>query len=221
MTLPSSGPMSAAMINTELGRSATAPFSMNGAAERALAERPSGSIAMSDFYGKSDALLKTTITIGRNVSSFTTNLPLGEGDWATTTNSTEGFGFLGSNLSFGSVGNRNIANTLIRAILVTYRWSSGHSTYPRSPNYGMVQFTTPNNPSPLWGRVIIGNTTTTRTGNGVYRTIWATGFTGTSSIRSEGMSWNFFANTTNNRSLGRFDILGGRRSGTHQLIFEE
>lgn len=47
MTLHSSGLMSASMINTELGRSATAQFNIGGSAERA-----SSSIAFSHFYGK-------------------------------------------------------------------------------------------------------------------------------------------------------------------------
>lgn len=52
MTLPSSGVITAAMINTELGRSSSATFDINGASERALAEKPSGQISFSDFYGK-------------------------------------------------------------------------------------------------------------------------------------------------------------------------
>jgi len=54
MTLPSSGPMSASMINVELGRASNAPFNINGSAERALAGKPSGAISFSDFYGKSN-----------------------------------------------------------------------------------------------------------------------------------------------------------------------
>lgn len=53
MTLQASGPISAADINVELGRASTAPFDINGAAERALAGVPSGAISFSDFYGKS------------------------------------------------------------------------------------------------------------------------------------------------------------------------
>lgn len=53
MALPSSGPISAGMINMELGRSGIAPFNINGAAERALAGRPTGSISLSHFLGKS------------------------------------------------------------------------------------------------------------------------------------------------------------------------
>lgn len=45
--------MSASMINVELGRAASAPFDINGSAERALAGVPSGTIRFSDFYGKS------------------------------------------------------------------------------------------------------------------------------------------------------------------------
>ena len=54
MTLPSSGTMTANMINVELGRSGTAVFDINGTPERTLAEKPSGIIKFSDFYGKSN-----------------------------------------------------------------------------------------------------------------------------------------------------------------------
>ena len=56
MTLPSSGEMRADMINSELGRSGSAYFELNGSSERQLAQRPgSGNyIAFSDFYGKSN-----------------------------------------------------------------------------------------------------------------------------------------------------------------------
>ena len=54
MTLPSSGPISASDINVELGRASNAYFDINGAAERALAGVPSGTISFSDFYGKSN-----------------------------------------------------------------------------------------------------------------------------------------------------------------------
>lgn len=53
MTLPSSGPMSASMINTELGRPTGSFFNINGPSERALAGVPAGAISMSNFYGKS------------------------------------------------------------------------------------------------------------------------------------------------------------------------
>ena len=56
MVLPTSGSISAALINAELGRAATAPFSLNGAEERALAGVSSGPITFADFYGKSRAI---------------------------------------------------------------------------------------------------------------------------------------------------------------------
>lgn len=40
-------------INVELGRAANAPFNFNGSEERALAEKPTGAIWLSDFIGKS------------------------------------------------------------------------------------------------------------------------------------------------------------------------
>lgn len=53
MTLPTSGPISASMINAELGRDSNARFHINGADERALAEVPTGLVTFADFYGKS------------------------------------------------------------------------------------------------------------------------------------------------------------------------
>ena len=55
MTLPASGPITAGMINAELGRTTGTYFSINGAEERALAQVPSGTIAFSNFCGKSNA----------------------------------------------------------------------------------------------------------------------------------------------------------------------
>ena len=56
MTLPSTGVITAAMINVELGRASTAAFNINGAEERALAGKPSGAISFADFRGKSNTL---------------------------------------------------------------------------------------------------------------------------------------------------------------------
>ena len=41
------------MINTELGRAANTPISLNDPAVRQLAGKPSGTISMRDFHGKS------------------------------------------------------------------------------------------------------------------------------------------------------------------------
>jgi hypothetical protein len=60
MTLNSSGPLSIGgstagqSINLELCKSATAQTALNDADARALAEKPSGIIALNDFYGKSN-----------------------------------------------------------------------------------------------------------------------------------------------------------------------
>lgn len=59
MALPSSGIITAAMINKELGRAENAAFSLNDAAVRALAAKPSGVISFSDFYGKSSEIVVT------------------------------------------------------------------------------------------------------------------------------------------------------------------
>jgi len=62
VTLPLSGPMSASMINVELGRAGNAPFDINGAQERALAAVPAGKISFSDFYGKSSSFSPLNIS---------------------------------------------------------------------------------------------------------------------------------------------------------------
>lgn len=53
MTLQSSFPLKASDINIELGRAGGAPFDIQGAQERALAQVPSGPISFSNFLGKS------------------------------------------------------------------------------------------------------------------------------------------------------------------------
>lgn len=59
MALPTSGVITAAMINKELGRAENATFSLNDAAVRALASKPSGAISFADFYGKSSEIVVT------------------------------------------------------------------------------------------------------------------------------------------------------------------
>lgn len=59
MTLPSSGLITAAMINTELNRAASAPFSLNDAAVRALAQKLTGAISFADLHGKSNEVVVT------------------------------------------------------------------------------------------------------------------------------------------------------------------
>ena len=55
MTLQSSGAISIANINTELGVASTTTRSLNDSAARTLAGVASGTIRMSNFYGKSNA----------------------------------------------------------------------------------------------------------------------------------------------------------------------
>lgn len=55
MALQTTGPISANDINVELGRAGTAPFSLGGTEERALAGVASGLITFNDFYGASSA----------------------------------------------------------------------------------------------------------------------------------------------------------------------
>lgn len=61
MALPSSGQLCASDINVELGKSAGTQGCLNDADWRALANKASGQICMSDFHGKS-AVSQTRIT---------------------------------------------------------------------------------------------------------------------------------------------------------------
>lgn len=60
MTLPASGPISLYDVNIELGLAGGAPISLNDTAVRTLFGKPSGTISMSDGYGKSNALYAFT-----------------------------------------------------------------------------------------------------------------------------------------------------------------
>lgn len=54
MTLQTSGTITAAQINVELDKTPTAYFALGGVEERELAQVPTGTISMDDFYGKSN-----------------------------------------------------------------------------------------------------------------------------------------------------------------------
>lgn len=69
MALPTSGTITAAMINVELGRASTAFFNLNGSAERSLAGMPSGAIDFADFYGKS-SYTAISVSVAPSYQSF-------------------------------------------------------------------------------------------------------------------------------------------------------
>lgn len=70
MALPSSGAISLSLVNTELGKSASAAISMNDAAVRSLAGKSSGAISMSDLRGKSNIQPPTITFVSTTGSVF-------------------------------------------------------------------------------------------------------------------------------------------------------
>ncbi len=84
MALPSSGVMTAQMINVELKRAGTAPFNIGGAEERKLAGKPSGAIQFSDFYGKSSEVTVVAPVAGPQQASAIINAAQ-PGLWASDT----------------------------------------------------------------------------------------------------------------------------------------
>ena len=63
-TISIGGSTSSRSINLELNRSATASSNLNESALRSLANRSSGSISLSHFHGKSNALETQTVNVG-------------------------------------------------------------------------------------------------------------------------------------------------------------
>lgn len=108
MTLPTSGNITAAMINTELGRLSNAPFDINGTEERELAGKPSGAIAFSDFYGKTAQVLWS----GR----------VGRDSWAGIYR--YGWDFDGANIGVDNTGTFKLKGVLvsISALHARYGW---------------------------------------------------------------------------------------------------
>lgn len=119
MALPTTGPITAALINAELGKAANAPFSLGAADARALAGKPSGQIAYSDFRGKSKS---AKLTIGKYIS------PVLQGNYshyygyATTTNAYP----TTTPLRFGSLSNAESKYGIVTDVLMNeshdYGW---------------------------------------------------------------------------------------------------
>ena len=121
MTLQSSGAISIANINTELGVASTTTRSLNDSAARTLAGVASGAISMSNFYGKSNAPAVTFTPNGGASSGTPVDLSsVSDTSAATVTIScsasaswtwTRGTYLGGSTVTVGGVGQSTISGT--------------------------------------------------------------------------------------------------------------
>jgi len=85
MALPSSGIITAAMINAELGRASNAALSLNDAAVRALAGKPSGLISFADLRGKSSEIV-VVVTADHVAGHNGVHTFFNTADWTSSTN---------------------------------------------------------------------------------------------------------------------------------------
>lgn len=165
MTLPASGTIGVSDVNVELGKASNANTSLNDADARLLAEVHTGTIKLSDFYGKS--LFSGTwsgntygYTIGMEVSGnlvrsrapnsgnvgawVTTNANgtfTGGPSWALTNgiwySYLSGFEVSGSSLRlyFKSFQFDTLRYGAWLAFTIANKWADGNSTYTSSNNY--------------------------------------------------------------------------------------
>lgn len=68
MTLPLTGSISMSQVNVELRRPATQTLSMNDAAVRKLAGKPTGTISMSELRGKTYTVSVNTQLVNRDIT---------------------------------------------------------------------------------------------------------------------------------------------------------
>ena len=125
MTLQSTGVITAEDINIELGRPATAPFSLTGTEERELVGIPTGLISFNDFYGKSLGL--STLLGVRSISGVT-----------------GGFGYISSNAAFGPVGTMSTdAYKGVKILAVYSSPDNGNSSVVREFVGNLVNYVKP------------------------------------------------------------------------------
>lgn len=123
MTLPASGPMGASAINVELGRASTAPFDINGTAERTLAGKPTGVINFSDFYGKSNVSFSASVSPTSLTRLGTTNTLTTASATATPSGGTGPFTYAWTATAYGTsdgtltVNSPTAASTTFSSIL--------------------------------------------------------------------------------------------------------
>ena len=117
-TISIGGSTSGRSINLELNRSATASSNLNESALRSLAQRSSGSISLSHFHGKSNALDTQTVTVG--YSAGNTYFP-----------NTYGYNSL---FSYGSVSDGTL-NPLNNGTIRTLEWSDFNNLIISVDNY--------------------------------------------------------------------------------------
>lgn len=127
MTLPASGAISMAQVNTELGRASTANDSLNDSWVRALAQVASGAISMNSLHGKTGRF-DGTIALNSSGSSPSLSIPFFDQTLTLMVGGSSSVGLFSNGASAYFTGNVRLTNNSTGASAVLLRGGAGYSS---------------------------------------------------------------------------------------------
>lgn len=152
MTLPvASNAISMAQVNTELGKAANAPISLNDAAVRSLFGKPSGAISLSDGWGKSsETVVNYTLT---SASWHFLEFHPDYGDIQFSE-----YGYQNGAGAFGHVGG-SLSSYTFRGYLIEYIYTETNQEEGVANATMYIRMSSSGGPPPidLWKKLIIGS----------------------------------------------------------------
>ena len=165
MALPTSGILTTAMINEELGRGPYDSFTINDAAVRDLGGKPTGRIAYSDLQGAARAVLDASL----GIIDKTINNPGGTTGDGETTPTTYSYGAGYITMSNGSRYGTLTPNTTTDGYVVDFlgvSYNGADSPATAIANASGILAILGSPPGDYWNELIIDGLSITRTGLG-------------------------------------------------------